>query len=373
LRAWRYSTYAALTGHDFNLSVVDDYELIVRTFLHGKIAILPEFLYVQYRNQGGNNFTFIRNAEIQELVRIVSNTYDDKLRKRFGELGLPYFQEGSNDKLKKPDLIFLSHTPDPRADVVLDLLPNRVTIIMPTFNQSEPLRRAVRSVLDQDFKAWILYIIGDKCPTLENTMEDPIMHDPRIKYWNLEEKRGESEICRNYALKILASTDYITYLDPSKYWYPYHLSSLYRLMNSEALPAYAIGSFKSEEITVICSEPKEGRVDHAALMHKRSLLLKYGYWNSQSKVGVATNFELVSRWISGGERWAATKMPSLHFESPNMQAVYEMYDDQVEHVKKIKIQEVEQVNKIEQVKKRKIEEVEQVKEVEQTNKPELLD
>jgi glycosyltransferase involved in cell wall biosynthesis len=331
LRAWRYSTYTELRGHDPNLNVVDDYELIIRTVLYGRIARLPKFLYVQYRNRGGNNFTFIRLDLIQELVRIVSNMYDDKLRERFAELGLPYFEKGSVEKYGKPPSIFLNHIPNPTADLVLDPLPNRVTIVMAAYNQDEPLRRAVQSILEQEFKEWMLYIIGDKCPTLHQSMENSLFHDPRIRYWNMEVKRGEAEICRNYALKILASTRYITYLDPHKYWYPSHLSTLYKaIINKEngVKPSYAFSSFKSNSCTVICSQPVKGRIDHAGLIHKRSLLDKYGYWNSPSAVGFATNFELVSRWKSGGEIFVATKIPSLHYETEDMETIYKMHNDQ---------------------------------------------
>lgn len=338
LRAWRKSTYDLLRGHDFNLNVVDDYELIVRTFLTGKMARIPEFLYVQYRNQGGNNFTFIRINLIQKLVGILSNMYDEQIHKRLLELGLPDFKEdefgsyGSaiNANISPPSL-YLSHLPDPTADVVLDLHPKRVSIVLTTYNQAENLKRAVKSVLDQDMKDWVLYIIGDNCPSLHKTMEENMMHDSRIRYWNLEEKRGEGGVyCRNYALKVLATTDYIAYLADDKYWLPDHLSTLYTALTNDKEASYALASFKSNTISIICKKPDKFRVDGNCILHKRSLLEKYNYWNTRTAVGFANDFELVSRWVQGREKYVATKVASVVFNETEemMLFLYNKYNDQ---------------------------------------------
>lgn len=334
LRAWRYSTYVKLRGHDFNLNVVDDYELIIRTFLHGKIARLPKFLYVQYRNEGGNNFTFIRNKLIQKLVGMISRMYDQQIHDKLLELELPDFKadEAGNYRsalnVSDPISLFLSPTPDLSADVVLDLHPEYVSIIMPTYDQSESLKDAVGSILDQKFQKWVLYIVGDKCPTLEETMCDPMMRDPRIKYWNLETHRGDKTYSINYGLKCLATTDYIAYLEPGKYWQDNHLSTLYKLLHKDN--TFALSSFESEHYTVICKEPKKFRLDMSSIMHKRSLLDKYGYWNTKVVVGIATDFELVSRWLVGREKWRVTLNPSLFYDDSeaNMKAIYDAYNDQ---------------------------------------------
>ena len=337
LRAYRKSTYDAVRGHDSNLNVADDYELTLKMFLKGTIARIPRLLYVQYRNQGGNNFTFIRIDLIQKLVRMICNIYDKRIHDRLLELGLPDFEADGNghyNNFIQPPNVFLSHLPDPTAELVLDPTPKHVSIIMPTFNRAELLERAVRSVLEQEFRDWVLYIIGDKCPTLEQTMTKRIMHDHRIRYWNLEHNRKEGGTYgRNYALKILASTDYIAYLDDDNYWYPDHLSTLYTALTSDETTSYAFSSFKSESYTIICKEPKRFRIDTSCLLHKRELLDKYGYWRPQSEVGYAHDFEFVSRWIEGGEPWVATELPTLYYQNShqNMKAVYEAYPDQEPH------------------------------------------
>ena len=97
IRSWRRSTYLEIGGHADGIHVADDYELMVRTFLHTRMARVKEMCYVQYRNEGGNTHR-VRNQEIQRLVRYFSQWYDKRIHDRFVELGVNDFvyQEGQN-------------------------------------------------------------------------------------------------------------------------------------------------------------------------------------------------------------------------------------------------------------------------------------
>ena len=90
LRTWRKSVYDEVGGHSEFMHVVDDYELMVRTFLETRMAHVPALCYIQYRNAVGNT-TFTRNKEIQRLVRYVSSWYDTAIHERFVELGVGDF------------------------------------------------------------------------------------------------------------------------------------------------------------------------------------------------------------------------------------------------------------------------------------------
>jgi cellulose synthase/poly-beta-1,6-N-acetylglucosamine synthase-like glycosyltransferase len=46
-----------------------------------------------------------------------------------------------------------------------------VTVVIPTFNNTQQLLAAVRSVYAQDYANWELLIVGDKCPHLDAFME----------------------------------------------------------------------------------------------------------------------------------------------------------------------------------------------------------
>jgi glycosyltransferase involved in cell wall biosynthesis len=84
VRAWRKTIYNEIGGHNPNLHVGDDYDLIIRTFLHSKLLHIPKFGYIQYRNRNGNT-TFSRNAEIQRIVKVISNHYSDDFDRRFNK------------------------------------------------------------------------------------------------------------------------------------------------------------------------------------------------------------------------------------------------------------------------------------------------
>ena len=57
----------------------------------------------------------------------------------------------------------------------------RFTVITPTRNRRDWIRRAIRSVQNQTFEDWeqIVLDVGDKGETVEDLIPD----DPRIKYW----------------------------------------------------------------------------------------------------------------------------------------------------------------------------------------------
>lgn len=66
VRSWRSSVYRALGGHDIELSVCDDHELLIRTYLSTKMLRIPRALYV-YRVTGRNTW-LQRNQLIQDTT-----------------------------------------------------------------------------------------------------------------------------------------------------------------------------------------------------------------------------------------------------------------------------------------------------------------
>jgi hypothetical protein len=66
-RIWRKTTLLEIGNYSEYLPVSDDYELLIRTAVKTKIAKIHKLGYVQYMNDGGNNFSYIRNGEINRL------------------------------------------------------------------------------------------------------------------------------------------------------------------------------------------------------------------------------------------------------------------------------------------------------------------
>ena len=85
-RAWRTSVFNQMGGWNQHFHVADDFEIMVRSFLNTKIVRIPENCYYQYRNAGGNNFTFIRNGEIQKLWYTIAAYYNNQIHQRLIDL-----------------------------------------------------------------------------------------------------------------------------------------------------------------------------------------------------------------------------------------------------------------------------------------------
>jgi O-antigen biosynthesis protein len=81
VRAWRASVYRALNGHDPSLHVADDYDLIVRTALATEWRHVPRMLYRQHVSP--HTTQRVKNADIQELVRLLAEKYDSAISRRF--------------------------------------------------------------------------------------------------------------------------------------------------------------------------------------------------------------------------------------------------------------------------------------------------
>jgi glycosyltransferase involved in cell wall biosynthesis len=85
-RAWERKFYHQIGGHNRRLTIADDYELIVRTFLETKMLRIPKLLYIQYYHN--NNTQNQTRADIQRRVRSIRDFYNERINKRFLELGV---------------------------------------------------------------------------------------------------------------------------------------------------------------------------------------------------------------------------------------------------------------------------------------------
>ena len=66
-RIWKTNILLEAGNYSEFLPICDDYEILLRTAAITKMAKLFTFGYIQYMNDNGNNFSFIRNAEINRI------------------------------------------------------------------------------------------------------------------------------------------------------------------------------------------------------------------------------------------------------------------------------------------------------------------
>lgn len=84
VRAWRKSVYNTIGGHNPEFDVLDDHDLLIRTYLNTKVKFIPEVLYI-YRLTGNNTF-LERNAKIQTGTVELYNKYSYQLAERWCDL-----------------------------------------------------------------------------------------------------------------------------------------------------------------------------------------------------------------------------------------------------------------------------------------------
>ena len=106
IRAWRKEVYHKVGGHNRRLTIADDYELIVRTFLHTRFCHIQALGYIQYiyNNDTGQNTHDATRGDIQRRVRSIMYHYNHDISLRFYELGVTdwaYAENPTNPLLTK--------------------------------------------------------------------------------------------------------------------------------------------------------------------------------------------------------------------------------------------------------------------------------
>jgi glycosyltransferase involved in cell wall biosynthesis len=243
IRIWRRSFYEKIGRHNPELPVVDDYELLIRSFLAGKWLHINYCGYYQYRNEGGNNFTFLRNALIQYLTRSMAKKYEPQINKCWRDKGIYDDCAGGiahntqeawvrNDGIFRYDKNTYVYTPYVDKE-------KTVSVVMTLQDESaEDIVKSVKSVIAQDH-LWRLNIVGEKSPNLENAMniiraEYPDDVIKKVLWWNLSDRRG-TQIALNYAHRMMIFTDWCAYIKPGTTWEPTRLSTM--MQNVSADPA----------------------------------------------------------------------------------------------------------------------------------------
>ncbi len=107
------------------------------------------------------------------------------------------------------------------------------SVIIPTYNRSVAVRRAIGSVLAQHFTDWELLLIDDG--STDDTKEAIwAMDEPRLRYFF--QKNQERSTARNAGIE-RAQGRYLCFLDSDDTYRPDHLSSLYSFLAAHDFPA----------------------------------------------------------------------------------------------------------------------------------------
>jgi len=78
LRAWRISTYKKVGGHDINLNISDDYDLVIKTMLNTTSCQIKEPLYIwNFGNNDTTTFQYDENFLVSTRYRILRKYYEE--------------------------------------------------------------------------------------------------------------------------------------------------------------------------------------------------------------------------------------------------------------------------------------------------------
>jgi glycosyltransferase involved in cell wall biosynthesis len=284
VRAWKRDVYEAIDKHYEDLAVVDDYELILRTFLHDcEWVRIPRPVYAQYNNTGGNNFTYIRNALIQHLTKHTWQVYGNRVQEKFKKLGYApcEYPSDPNWLRSKPDY--------PRYEKTYLKEDLSVVLAFPRSTTPAQIRGCLSAVYQQK-TPFLLYVVGHPDSPLEKEMQIWAREHPEtlsnLRYWAFTNfdghVHGPKEIWKlssvhhmlNYALKVGVRTKWVAYLSPGETkWEPDHLESLVSKMGDKRWYLGSSGN-KSEFI------------------HETTLLEEKGYWESGDSPK-----KMIDKWI----------------------------------------------------------------------------
>lgn len=92
IRCWKKDFYHRIGGHNVEMSVLDDQEILIRTFLNGIMTKIDKTLYIQYEGDGeratnSENTQSLRFGEIQRTTMLLKEKYDKAIHDRIIELG----------------------------------------------------------------------------------------------------------------------------------------------------------------------------------------------------------------------------------------------------------------------------------------------
>lgn len=93
VRCWKKEFYHRIGGHNTDLAVLDDMDLIIRTFLNGKMCKVNKVLYIQHEgssndnNGRGSTTQGNRFSEILRIGVLLRWKYDPQIHERLLQLG----------------------------------------------------------------------------------------------------------------------------------------------------------------------------------------------------------------------------------------------------------------------------------------------
>jgi glycosyltransferase involved in cell wall biosynthesis len=189
-----------------------------------------------------------------------------------------------------------------------------VSVIIPTYNQAELLKKAIRSIKDQTFQDWEAIVIDNF--SVDNTreiVED--FQDSRIHYMQFR-NHGIIAASRNRGIS-QAAGQYIAFLDSDDLWYPEKLSrSLEYLFEGADAICHGMRICQEGKADLEFKPHKpdndlfdtllyEGNsiITTSTVVVKKDWLVRYPAFSEDIKIVTAEDYDLWLRLLKNGIHW----------------------------------------------------------------------
>ncbi|USG68435.1 glycosyltransferase family 2 protein [Brevibacillus ruminantium] len=168
------------------------------------------------------------------------------------------------------------------------------TVVIPTYNRAEYIRKAIDSVMNQSCKDWKLLIIDDASTDKTRNKVDRYLFHPHIQYYCMEQNSGISAVM-NRALS-LVDTPYLIQLD-SDDWLP---------KKALAILKKSIKKDKRRKISLFYGNIKVWRIQKGKYVrpflikhrqfHTKYQFLTYNYWMVAPRCYLVSALRNVGGW-----------------------------------------------------------------------------
>jgi glycosyl transferase family 2 len=200
--------------------------------------------------------------------------------------------------------------------------PPLVSVVTATYNWSEVLRWAIRSVRSQRYPRWELIVVGDCCSD-DSEQVVASFEDPRIRWHNRESNAGSQSLPNNDGIA-LARGELIAYLGHDDLWTPDHLARLVATQRGTGADvAFSLaemigpaGSGVRNIAGLWTSRHRGGRLPPSAVLHRKELTARIGGWRDYREIELPPDADFLDRAVAAGAEfacsWALTcfKLPS---------------------------------------------------------------
>ncbi len=120
VRVWKKNFYDKIGGHDITMDVLDDHDLISRTYIHGSVHLINKPLYIYWRHDE-NTCYGEKNAKIQGLTLELHDKYIEDLCKKWSDINNLKKMDLCCHQYKAEGFMGVDGYPYPNVDIVCDL------------------------------------------------------------------------------------------------------------------------------------------------------------------------------------------------------------------------------------------------------------